>query len=100
MSSMSPARATLLHSPGWNEGKARYETLGKPRQKWVELLQERHFRRKYLSLGVPPLQGSFTSFQSYFDALALVLCNGFHEVKKKYLSLHRASLKVIRSRQI
>ena len=25
---MSPARATLLHSPGWNEGKARYETLG------------------------------------------------------------------------
>ena len=28
MSSMSPARATLLHSPGWNEGKARYETLG------------------------------------------------------------------------
>ena len=28
-----------------------------------------------------------------FDALDLVLCNGFHEVKKKYLSLHRASLK-------
>ena len=25
---MSPFRATLLHSPGWNEGKARYETLG------------------------------------------------------------------------
>ena len=25
---MSPERATLLHSPGWNEGKARYETLG------------------------------------------------------------------------
>ncbi len=23
-----PFRATLLHSPGWNEGKARYETLG------------------------------------------------------------------------
>ena len=53
--------------------------------------EERHFRREYLSLGVPPLrgsdykpracalgyagvsplQGSFTSFQSYFDALAL-----------------------------
>ncbi len=27
----SPARATLLQSPGWNEGKARYETLGKRR---------------------------------------------------------------------
>ena len=25
---MSPFRATLLHSPGWNEDKARYETLG------------------------------------------------------------------------
>ena len=25
---MSPVRATLLHSPGWNEGKARYKTLG------------------------------------------------------------------------
>ena len=116
-----PSGTALLQSPGWNEGKARYETLGKPRQKWVELLQERHFRREYLSLGVPPLigaqdmlidykpracalgyagvsplQGSFTSFQSlyYFDTLALVLCNGFHEVKKKYLPLHRASLKV------
>ena len=29
----SPERATLLHSPGWNEGKARYETLGKHGQK-------------------------------------------------------------------
>ena len=25
---MSPFRATLLHSPGWNEDKARHETLG------------------------------------------------------------------------
>ena len=30
---MSPARATLLHSPGWNEGKARYETLGTRKMK-------------------------------------------------------------------
>ena len=37
-----------------------------------------------------PLQGSSMSSLSlyYFDALALMLCNGFHEVKKKYLSLH------------
>ncbi len=28
LAEMSPFRATLLHSPGWNEGKARYETLG------------------------------------------------------------------------
>ena len=27
----------LLHSPGWNEGKARYGTLGKHRQKRIEL---------------------------------------------------------------
>ena len=25
---MSAVGTTLLHSPGWNEGKARYETLG------------------------------------------------------------------------
>ena len=42
-----------------------------------------------------PHQGSSTTSLSlyYFDTLALVLCNGFHEVKKKYLSLYRASLK-------
>ena len=25
---MSAVGTTLLHNPGWNEGKARYETLG------------------------------------------------------------------------
>ena len=34
---MSPERATLLHSPGWNEGKARNETLGTHGQKQNEL---------------------------------------------------------------
>ena len=31
----SPARATLLHSPGCNEGKARYETLGRHERKVI-----------------------------------------------------------------
>ena len=64
--------------------------------------EERHFWREYLSLGVPPLigaldmlidykpracalgyagvsplQGSSTSFQSYFDALALAQLTNF-----------------------
>ena len=30
---MSAVGTTLLQSSGWNEGKARYETLGKQRQK-------------------------------------------------------------------
>ena len=34
---MSAVGTTLLQSPGWNEGKARYETLGKHRQKQNEL---------------------------------------------------------------
>ena len=34
---MSAVGTTLLQSPGWNEGKARYETLGKHRQKRIEL---------------------------------------------------------------
>ena len=31
----SPARATLLHSPGWNEGKARNGTLGTHERKVI-----------------------------------------------------------------
>ena len=34
---MSPIRAGLIHSPGLNEGKARNATLGKHRQKQIEL---------------------------------------------------------------
>ena len=34
---MSAIGTTLLQSPGWNEGKARYATLGKHRQKRIEL---------------------------------------------------------------
>ena len=34
---MSAVGTILLQSPGWNEGKARYETLGKHRQKQNEL---------------------------------------------------------------
>ena len=33
---MSPVRAILLHSPGYNEGKARYETLGKHQTKKIK----------------------------------------------------------------
>ena len=34
---MSAVGTTLLQSPGWNEGKARNATLGKHRQKRIEL---------------------------------------------------------------
>ena len=34
---MSAVGTTLLHSPGGNEGKVRYATLGKHRQKRIEL---------------------------------------------------------------
>ena len=56
---MSPVRAILLHSPGYNEGKARYETLGKHQTKKLRaplgaaLLSE-HW--SYVS-EVPPLKG-------------------------------------------
>ena len=82
-----PSGTALLQSPGWNEGKARYETLGKPRQKWVELLQERHFRREYLSLGVPPLIGAPLRLPYQFIILMRLSCIVL-EVEKKYLSLH------------
>ena len=34
---MSAVGTKLLQSPGWNEGKARNETLGTHRQKQIEL---------------------------------------------------------------
>ena len=36
---MSAVGTILFQSPGWNKGKARYETLGPHRQKQNELLQ-------------------------------------------------------------
>ena len=45
---MSPVRATLLQSPGWNEGKARYETLGTHRQKQIELRRSGTYPRKQM----------------------------------------------------
>ena len=39
---MSPERATPLHSPGWNEGKVRNETLGKHGHKKLRAPQKRH----------------------------------------------------------
>ena len=62
---MSPARATLLHSPGWNEGKARYETLGTHKTKnymssvGAALLRARLVRVVVGAVRVvPPLRGS------------------------------------------
>ena len=43
---MSAVGTTLLHSPGWNEGKARYETLGTHRQKRIELRRSGTYPRK------------------------------------------------------
>ena len=48
---MSPARATLLQSPGWNKGKARYGTLGKHRQKQIELRRSGTYPRKQIPQG-------------------------------------------------
>ena len=56
---MSAVGTILLHSPGWNEGKARYETLGKHVHKIKSsvgaALQRKHLL--YVS-EVPPLRGS------------------------------------------
>ena len=57
---MSAVGTTLLHSPGWNEGKARNETLGIHSQKWNELRLGAVLQREQLPLSrrVPPLWGS------------------------------------------
>ena len=63
---MSPARATLLHSPGWNEGKAQYETLGTHKTKsYMSSFRSGTTARSFGSCRcrgavevVPPLRGS------------------------------------------
>ena len=45
---MSAVGTTLLHSPGRNEGKARYETLGTHRQKRIELRRSGTYPRKQM----------------------------------------------------
>ena len=46
---MSAVGTTLLQNPGWNEGKARYETLGKYIQNKKELRRGAALQRKHLS---------------------------------------------------
>ena len=57
-----PLGTTLLQSPGWNEGEARYETLGIYRQKRIELRRSgthsERLVRGFTFVGeVPPLKG-------------------------------------------
>ena len=45
---MSAVGTILLHSPGWNEGKARNETLGTHRQRRIELRRSGTYPRKQM----------------------------------------------------
>ena len=113
---MSAVGTTLLQSPGWNEGKARNETLGTHRKKKMSsvgaALQRKHL--PYVS-EVPPLRGSknvltiitqglrpglgrsialagliyvFTiNILYYFGAVALCFCVGSKPQELKALSL-------------
>ena len=58
---MSPERATLLHSPGWNKGKARYGTLGTHRQKRIELRRSGTYPRKQMPQGINILRRKTTN---------------------------------------
>ena len=66
-----PLGTTPLQSPGWNEGKARYETLGKHGHKNKSsvgaALQREHL--PYVS-EVPPLWGSINELETNNPGLA------------------------------
>ena len=56
---MSAIGTTPLHSPGWNEGKARYETLGTHGQKQNELRRSGTITRAFaLRLGSAAPKGA------------------------------------------
>ena len=63
---VSAVGTTPLHSPGWNEGKARYETLGKHKQKRIELRRSGTYPRTQM------LQRINTTQQTYYG-----LCRPF-----------------------
>ena len=58
---ISPVRATLLHSPGWNEGKARYGTLGTHRRKRIELRRSGTYPRKQMPQRINTLRRKTTN---------------------------------------
>ena len=70
---VSAVGTTPLQSPGWNEGKARNATLGKHRQKRIELRRSGTHSERLVGVVavcgfafvgvVPPLQGSINVFQ-------------------------------------
>ena len=73
---MSAVGTTLLQSPGWNEGKARYVTLGIHRQKRIELRRS-GTNRASISFAlwfVPPRWGSTNVFQWLTQGLRPGLC--------------------------
>ena len=71
---VSAVGTTLLQSPGWNEGKARNETLGKHRQERIELRRSGTFGASICHGVVPPLQGSMNVFLRLTQGLRPGLC--------------------------
>ena len=56
-----PLGTILLHSPGWNEGEARYETLGTHRQKHIELRRSGTYPRKQMPQRIDTLRRKNTN---------------------------------------
>ena len=105
---MSAVGTTLLQSPGCNEGKARYETLGIHERKVISSSGGAALLREHLSYvsevpplwgsinvsnnkprahalgyaGVSPLQGfsRFSHILNYFDAVTLLFLTHFHDI--------------------
>ena len=84
---MSAVGTTLLQSPGWNEGKARYETLGKHRQKRNELRRSgTHSEHLSYVSEVPPLWGSINVFLRLTQGLRPGLCRSIALTGLLYVS--------------
>ena len=84
---MSAVGTTLLQSLGWNEGKARYETLGKHRQKRNELRRSgTHSEHLPYVSEVPPLWGSIKMFQWLTQGLRPGLWKGIALAGLLYVS--------------
>ena len=58
---MNAVGTTLLHSPGWNKGKARYGTLGKHRQQRIELRRSGTYPSKQMPQRINTLRHKTTN---------------------------------------
>ena len=100
---MSAVGTILLHSPGWNEGKARNGTLGKHKQQiiWAPMRSGTTVWAFVLDRVVPPLKGFINILtiitQGFISNFALIIPWGMQKCRpyRAHLRFHHQSITLL-----